>query len=151
MNIFKKLGSDIKGFNRKNNDEDTVLNANYFSMYRKKFVIKKAGFKDRSFSFGILFISPNLRAGSDAGRDIVRHEYGHTIQLKKLGLGAYFKYIGKPSMASTVAGNRYYEQPWEVFADVEGGVTSRKHDETTIQAGYDYLSNSSRKKKKRKS
>ena len=146
MGIIQKFGNDFKGFSRKNDDEDVVIKANYFSAYKKKFVIKKAGFGDRSFNFIILFISRNLSAGDEASRDIVRHEYGHTIQYDRLGPVAYYRHIGKPSMASAVAGDLYYEQPWEVFADVEGGVISRKHDEKTIQAGYDYLESAAAKR-----
>ena len=143
---MKKLISDFKHFRRKNTDEDIVLSANYFSAYKKKLVIKKAGFGDRCFSFGILFISPNLKAGYEINRDAVRHEYGHTKQLDRLGPIKYYKYIGKPSMNSAVAGDSYYKQPWEVVADIEGGVTSREHDEETVQAGYDYLDSITKKR-----
>jgi len=144
--LIQKLASDFKQLKRKNADEDIVLGANYFSAYKKKFVIKKAGFDDRCFSFGILFISPNLNPGCEINRDAVRHEYGHTKQLDRLGPIKYYKHIGKPSMKSTVAGDFYYEQPWEVFADIEGGVISRRHDEETVQAGYNYLDSFTKKR-----
>jgi hypothetical protein len=121
-----------------NEDEEAVLSAKLFSSYKGSPVIKIAGLGGRSFSFGAMFISPKETA-EKGGADTVRHEYGHIVQLKALGLLAYIKYIAKPSVKSKVSGPEYFDQPWEVTADVLGGA-SRYHDEAAREAGEAYLS-----------
>ena len=115
-----------------------VLRAKFLSAYKGKLVIRTGGTDRRSFSFGALFISRDERADRPESIDVVKHEYGHAMQLKYLGLSKYIKYIAKPSMRSKVQGMAYYDQPWEVLADVYGGA-SRFHDEKTIAAGVAYI------------
>ena len=136
--VFGDFARDLKRFDWNNESEATVLDAKFFSAYRKTFVIKIARPDGRSFSFGALFISRSAEA-RDGGEDLVRHEFGHTDAFKKLGPIAYYRYIGRPSMNSAVEEPEYYDQPWEVIADDFGKVRGRQHDEKTIQAGYDYL------------
>ena len=119
--------------------EDRVLDAKIIAVYRGRLVLKIGGFKGRSFSFGFMFLSPKLKAGDEFARDMVRHEYGHTVQLKQMGLAAYIKKIAIPSVKSKVKGPEYYEQKWEVTADVDGGVVTRVHDELNVQAARDYV------------
>ena len=61
--------------------------------------------------------------------------------MKKLGAAKYLLCIGLPSWLEWGT-QEYYDRPWEVVADVEGGVLSRHHDQATVQAGYDYLDTS---------
>ena len=79
-----------------------------------------------SFSFGIIIM------GKEGGDNLLRHEYGHTIQLKNLGVKNYYKYVVKPSVAryrKTQKGinteiynwDTYYSTPWEYQADQLGG------------------------------
>ena len=121
-----------------NTDENIVLNSKCFSAYKGKLVIRMGSFRHRSFSFGALFISKVERAGYPESINIVRHEYGHSKQLELLGLMRYIKYIGRPSVRSKVKGLVYYDQPWEVHADVCGGV-SRFHEKEIIAAGEAYI------------
>jgi len=134
-----KLALDLLALDMDNKNENAVLISNYISAYKGHLVIRAAGFDNRSFSFGIMFISPSITVEDINAADVVRHEYGHTYQFDLLGPGAYYQYIGIPSMESTLQGDPYYNQPWEVVADVEGGVISRTHTPEEIQAGYDYL------------
>ena len=70
--------------------------------------------------------------GKEGGDNLLRHEYGHTIQLKNLGVKNYYKYVVKPSVArywktknkiNTEIYNwdTYYSTPWEYQADQYGG------------------------------
>lgn len=70
--------------------------------------------------------------GKEGGENLLRHEYGHTIQLKNLGVKNYYKYVVKPSVdryKKTKKGinseiynwDTYYSTPWEYQADQYGG------------------------------
>ena len=129
---------DLRDLDFQNVDEDKVLNARYLSAYKKKLVVKTPRFVKRSASFGMLFISNNERAGTDHGVNTVRHEYGHTRQLKRLGLPAYLAAIAMPSVRSNPDNPNYYSHPWEVTADTEGGAT-RYHPPGAILNGALYF------------
>jgi len=135
MKIIDYIVHDIRELDIKNEDEKKVLDAKIFSFYKGHPVLRVPG--KRSASLWMLFITyeTNKRRYPE---DVVRHEYGHTVQLKKLG---YFRFgfcIGIPSRF--MLGSRsYYDKPWEVLADVYGGVVSRQHDEQTIADGEEYL------------
>ncbi len=121
-------------------EEQEVLKSKRFSSYKGKKVVR-TNFS-RSGSFGVLFIRRNLELNIE-GIDEVRHEYGHTRQLERLGVWKYFWCIGIPSFFNWGSGE-YYDKPWEVTADVYGGVESRIPDEDTVAAGFDYLERSER-------
>ena len=79
-----------------------------------------------SFSFGIIFM------GKEGGENLLRHEYGHTVQLQELGVFNYYKYVVKPSVYrywKTVDGiyswDSYYSTPWEYQADQYGGAVHK--------------------------
>lgn len=136
------LIEDIYYFNPNNQSEAVVQKSNYFSCYKGKPVIRTDD--DRSGSFGVLFISrkyDNKPEDFAEFQDDVRHEYGHTKQLDKLGAVGYLLCIGFPSRWEWGSDKEYYRRPWEITADIFGGVRSRTYPGYT-QAGYDYLSNS---------
>ena len=55
-----------------------------------------------------------------------------------LGPLTYGLMIGIPSVFKL--GNRnYYDKPWEITADVFGGVTGRVHQKNDINRGYWYM------------
>ena len=62
-----------------------------------------------------------------------------------MGVFKYIFRIGIPSWTSKVPGS-YYDRPWEVTADLCGGVRSRAHKAEVIDAGIAYID----KYKKRK-
>ena len=134
-----------KKLNKNNEDENAVLNARFFSFYKGRLAVKIAGFKDRSFSIGAMFISPKLEAGDQYAIDIVKHEYGHTLQLSRLGFFRYMRYIAIPSMKSDPDDPGYFALPWEITADIYGGVDRGQSDEEK-QRGEDYINNASPKR-----
>ena len=131
---FSNLAKDIRNFNLQNTSEQAVIDASYFSAYQGYVAIKPQMPDSRSMSFGILFIDPDEKS-----KETIRHELGHVPQYDKLGFAKYLYYVGIPSATSTVPAPRYYDQPWEVTADVDGGVVSRTHSPATIKEGRDYL------------
>lgn len=130
-----KFKNDINNYNHNNCDEFKVIEANYFSSYKGHFVLRTN--RKRSGSFGILFISRRVNKYRNS-EDVVRHEYGHALQLKKMGLIRYTVFIGIPSLLNLGDGY-YYDQPWEITADILGGVRSRNHKEYNIIKGNEYM------------
>ena len=102
-----------------NDDEQAVLEAEYFAFYKGQLVIKQNwAFTDgRSFSFGIMFLHENENTG-----DIVKHEWGHYVQLWGLGLEGYIVNVAIPSVLSDGLDPYYFSNPWERSADFFGGV-----------------------------
>ncbi len=131
----RDLFTDAHAFDLNNESEKKVLESNYFSAYKGKMVFRIDG--GRSGSFGALFITRKTNTMTDS-EDTVRHEYGHTQQLKELGALRYLIYIGIPSALDLGSGN-YYDKPWEVTADVYGGVQTRIHEQMYIEDGFRYL------------
>jgi len=92
------------------------------------------------------WVSPSMPSGISLGKYVIfkyeyreesnsfKHEYGHTIQSKKLGW-LYLIVIGLPSLCGNIydrlfhskwdyvkSSKWYYNQPWEKWADKEGKV-----------------------------
>jgi len=121
-----------------NTSEAAVLEAENFAFYKGRLVIRTNG--NRSGSFGILFITRETNSRPDA-EDVIRHEYGHTIQLKQLGIVKYALCIGIPSLFEWGSDPEYYRRPWEITADIYGNVQSRSYPGYE-DAGFQYLENS---------
>lgn len=92
---------------------------------------------NRSGSFGIIFLTRETNERRNP-EDMVRHEYGHTKQLEQLGTVKYALCIGLPSWQQWGSGE-YYDKPWELTADIYGGVQSRVHSQSNIEVGSAYL------------
>ena len=101
-----------------------------------------------SFSFGFIFLEQE-----DVGDDqVLNHEWGHTRQMLLLGIGDYFNMIALPSLIcaglsfSLEPGNffdaNYYKFPWEITADMFGGVNRSEHTDTAKGLGIAYLATS---------
>jgi len=133
--VVENVAEDIKNFKINNQSEEVTLESNYISAYKGKIVIRTDF--ERSGSFGILFISRLASERSNA-EDEVRHEYGHTMQLAQLGMLKYTLCIFIPSMFEWGSDPIYYRRPWEITADIYGGVQSRYYSEYE-KAGFDYL------------
>ena len=138
------IAEDIKNFDINNESEAKVLESNYFSCYKGVPVVRTN--LNRSGSFGIIFLK--RKENYEDPKDVVRHEYGHTQQLKQLGVIKFAIYIGIPSWLDLGTGD-YYDKPWEVTADIYGGVQSRTHDQKYIDDGFAYLNQVKNKKKRR--
>ena len=70
--------------------------------------------------------------------DVARHEYGHTVQLQQLGIVKYALCIGLPSWLEW-GSKDYYDKPWEVTADLFGGVQSREASRSDKADAFHYL------------
>ena len=132
------LAEDIINFDVNNQSEEKVLASNYFSIYKGVPVVRVDG--SRSGSFGVIALTreTNTRINPE---DVVRHEYGHVVQMKQLGVIKYAIDIFLPS-ALEYGGGDYYSRPWEITADIYGGVQSRKHSIEDIEYGFSYLNRS---------
>ena len=110
-----------------NESETAVLNAEQFAFYKGALVIKVPG--SSSFSLGVIFM------GNDGDKDLLNHEYGHIMQLERLGMADYCTYVFIPSVIcfwstklNLLPSENYYSYPWEYRADQYGRVT-RKYKE----------------------
>lgn len=105
-----------------NTDEQKVLAARFFSSYKGVPCVKLPIGTD-AFSFGFLFIG---RKNTDP--TVIRHEYGHFLQLKEKGFFRYIREVAIPSVTCYRLDKKralpfsYYGSPWEREADLAGGV-----------------------------
>ena len=140
--IANNIKSDIQNFDWNNTDEQKVYESNYISAYKEKLVVR-FGTNGRPGSVGILFINHAQDERVDRVQTL-KHEYGHTKQLDKLGLIKYLLYVGIPSYGEW-GSESYYLKPWEIIADMEGGVDiyNRPNQPTPTQEnidnGYEYM------------
>ncbi len=125
-----KADMDRIGWNPFNSSENAVINSSKVSFYKGAPVFRTEF--DRSASFFAIF----LRKG--ASKTEVKHERGHNTQAILLGPAKYALTIGLPS-ALELSKRSYYERPWEITADVFGGVKTRKHNADDIAKGFRYL------------
>ncbi len=116
-----------------NVDESVVLNSKKVSFYKGAPVFKTN--LNRSGSFCAIFLN------SSASETTLKHEYGHNIQQMIMGPVKFGAMIGLPSWQQW-SSRDYYDRPWEVTADVFGGVTNRTHSTQDIIRGYFYLATS---------
>ncbi len=120
-----------------NTNGNTVLGSNKVSFYKGAPVfLKKSG---RSGSF--YAISLNINDGITG----LNHERGHNWQAMMMGIGSYLLGVGVPSAAmlgpwAAMGGDNYYRAPWEITADLMGGVNRSVHTKSDISRGWWYLS-----------
>jgi len=133
--FVEDIVEDVKNFDINNQSEEKALESNYFSFYKGVPVFRING--DRSGSFGAIFLTRETNSRSHP-EDVVRHEYGHVKQLEQLGIINYALCISIPSWLEFGTGE-YYSKPWEITADIYGGVQSRTHSQGNIASGYQYL------------
>jgi RHS repeat-associated protein len=128
-NYVKAIVTDINNFDENNEDIQTALDANFFSMYRGQLVIKSALLGETAASFGVIVL------GSGANNErVLRHEWGHTQQLKEMGAFKYCYAIALPSFGHATMDllkiydiKNYYSLPWEYDADLRGGVIGQTY------------------------
>lgn len=126
--ISSKLKDDFHNFVWNNDDTDLVLSSNYFSAYKRTFVLKLP-IGTNAFSFGIIVIGRGVRHKS-----MVMHEYGHKLQLKKYGLVYYLTKIAIPSVTANILSRKgklpydYYGSRWEAEADQLAGVIRKSRN-----------------------
>jgi hypothetical protein len=122
------------GWNPFNSDAEATVNSSKVSFYRGVPVFRTS--LDRSGSYYAIFLNQN----SDS--DELKHERGHNSQAMNMGIANFGVMIGLPS-AFEWSSRDYYVRPWEVSADVLGGVEGRSHMRENINKGYWYLGISS--------
>ena len=127
------------GWNPFNSDEAAVLNSKYVSFYKGMPVVRTNA--DRSGSFGVIALKRTedilgdgkviMKTGTVTddgylvGSHTLRHEYGHGVQQWNMGPIAYTFDVAIPSALKWgpwAAEGRYYDAPWEMEADILGGV-----------------------------
>ena len=105
------------------NDPEVVLEnleKDNIAYYNDVFVIKTPF--DASFSFGFIGLSKQQQ-----NADVLRHEYGHTVQLGNMGVGSYITNVTLPSITINLLDRKgnllydYYSYPWEAEANELGG------------------------------
>ena len=105
-----------------NTDERVVLEAENYAFYKGRLVIRHSIKGQTSCAIGgIIFLNRNLVSNSPESIEIVKHEYGHTVQESILGFYKYVRYIAIPSLKHRDPIN-YYSNPWELTADLFGEV-----------------------------
>ena len=58
--------------------------------------------------------------------------------MEELGVFKFIPAIGIPSILES-GSKPYYDKPWELTADVYGGVTNRTHSEEYTREAFEYL------------
>ena len=121
-------------------DEEEVLEAHGLIVYKGVPVIKSSFLDNNGFSFGVIVLGNNVK-----GKNLVKHEYGHVMQLKEIGLSDYVEYVAIPSITcfvlteiNIIPKDIYYSLPWERMADYLGGVSERQYYEKSEEIMWRY-------------
>ena len=118
---MKNVKQDIKKYKKNNKSEQRVIEANYVSAYKGTVVIKIPG--TSGASFGVMAVGNKVKS-----TNLVKHEYGHRLQLDDMGVINYTTDIAIPSVTANLLDRMgklpydYYGSPWEAGADELGGV-----------------------------
>ena len=122
--FFNAISEDFKNYNPNNTDKDNVFSANNFSNYNGIFVILTDF--DASFSFGFICLSR-----LQLNEDILKHEYGHRLQLNNMGLISYIANVAIPSVTINILLTLeklpydYYTYPFEAEANQLAGANPK--------------------------
>jgi hypothetical protein len=95
----------------------------------------------RSGSFLGIFLTDKTLEGTTRSidADTINHEWGHGVQQGMMGILNYAFLIGFPSYKEMRSDLVYYNRPWEISADMFGGVTRNMHTKYDIEQGWRYL------------
>ena len=130
----KDIRDDLNaiGWNPFNTDESAILKSSDKVSFYKGVPVFRIPAGERSGSFGAIFLAKG------SGAITLRHERGHNSQLMMMGIANFGLMIGLPS-AFEWSNRPYYERPWEITADIFGGVNRKGHSQANINRGYWYL------------
>ena len=124
-------------FNPFNQSEEIALNSKVFSFYKGESVIRHAIPGATSCQiFGNIFLNKS-EVFNAAGIVTLRHEFGHGIQEKGMGLN-YLTGIVIPSLITYKVNPDdfvYYSMPWERTADWFGGVNRGYYKKSSLKWG----------------
>ena len=136
VGFVEDVVEDFDNYDSNNQSEDVVFSSNYFSNYNGALVVKTPF--DASFSFGFIGISTKQQ-----NSNTLNHEYGHTVQMKNMGIGSYITDVAVPSITINILDRKgklpydYYSYPWEAEANKLGGVAlSQSWKAPLPQGGY---------------
>lgn len=112
---------NLIGWDPFNTDETKVVNSNKVSFYKGVPVFLT---KDLPGSLSFGFILLNTQTGGRktyygkgvTHEDVLKHEYGHNIQLNNMGVGKYIFFVAIPSPIKNSN-----TSPWELSASLLGG------------------------------
>ena len=125
---------DAIGWNPFNTNESAVVQSSKVSFYKGVPVIRTN--MNRAGTFYAIILQSNANIVT------LKHEWGHTIQSAILGPIKYGVMIGLPS-AFEWSNRSYYSRPWEITADIFGGVSERLdsnyYNQNDIIRGFAYL------------
>ena len=133
VNTYNNIKEDINNYNKYNEDPEVVFSSNYFSSYKGTFVLKTSF--DASFFYGFIGLSKTQQTETN-----LNHEYGHAVQADNVGMFKYTFNVAIPSLTANVLDRYeklpydYYGSPWELEADMLGGV-NRTSDNTIWPEG----------------
>lgn len=113
-----------------NEDEQVVLEAEYFAFYKGQLVILGDYPDSRSASFIIMFLDKD-----DKDPDTVKHEWGHYVQLRLMGPLHFLSSVAIPSITSDPNDSDYYSNPWERTADWLGGAANGPYKDGSLAWG----------------
>lgn len=122
VGFVEDVVEDINSYDSNNQSEDVVFSSNYFSNYKGTLVVKTPF--DASFSFGFIGLSTQQQ-----DTNTLKHEYGHTVQMKYMGIGSYVSDVVVPSVTINILDRKgklpydYFSYPWEAEANKLGGAT----------------------------
>ena len=136
VKFVENIVEDINNYDTNNQSEEVVFSSNYFSNYKGILVIKTHF--SSSFSFGFIGLSTLQQQ-----TNVLKHEYGHAIQMKNMGIGNYTINVAIPSITINILDRNeklpydYYTYPWEAEANKLGGATlSQSYKPPLPQGGY---------------
>jgi len=117
---------------RKYNIDMNKIFESRISNYRGQVVIRMPWGRESGLSLGPIMFLGNGVDDDNSGKTLIRHEYGHFLEYKKLGFMKYLVGIGIPSFINNIREiDPYFNQPWEVNADMLAGIY--RPDEHTIE------------------
>ena len=141
--LYKKIiNSDLYKFIT-NTDEKAVLQAEYFAFYNGVLVIKSDN-PWGSFSFGFILLNSASGGNPEEGIKTLRHEYGHYLHLRQIGVENYFSHVVVPSFTGAAMSHlgllnmNYYDLPWENIAEQLGEVNRDGYSPWAEDAGFAY-------------
>lgn len=124
-----------------------------FSRFQGRLVVKIDWFDNLFFhrqpqaaSFIFIFLDSRCRNPENT----LRHEYGHCVQLRMLGLFRYIKYVAVPSVRGfrqRMTTAQYYSQPWEYVADQFGGAIRFSYEADAASRAWEYWNRAKGKRK----
>lgn len=130
---------------------DTILTAVYNALIDPLIHIVSLAIAAMEVGWGVLtqvtssifayvaFCFLSIWLDGESNADEINHEWGHGVQQSIMGPLRYLTLIGIPSNGMWNSAKEYYNQPWEINADMFGGVSRVEHTQEYIERGWRYF------------